>query len=379
VAAETGGTSIVGESDRDEGNEEGTGRSFLYKEVVLSGFYSPKGIEGIPIGDKGRDHLDFSFRPPGNYAGADYVQTFTPRFFMNRAVLPDWLPLTAVDLHPRITYEPMVRKGGMHRVKFAPQDFWLRFNPGSVDRLTLRLGEFVIPYGVNPILAPRQRFLLPLEATDLGLKWDWGADLKGPLGEYDWEAAATVGWGEGVHSPDWGTADRRSYLLMGRIGAPTYWDLQYGASFLYGDLPTVRGAVVVDPNSISRWRVSADGFYKYGTYLMAGTQLTFGEDGFAGDERFVGITGGKTANVLGALGWADWVVPMVQDLRLAVQFESVIRDLSTAHSDDTAAIFEIGYSILTSVSLMWDYRVELNRSMGEDANAFFLTFIYYGS
>lgn len=355
-------------------DEETTARAFLYKEAVFSGFYSPKGVRGIPSGDSSKDHFELSPRPPGNYAGVDYVRTLTARSLLNTRLLPDWLPASAIDLHPRLIFERMENEGGINRIKLAPQDFWVRLNPGRVDRLTLRVGQFVIPYGVNPIMAPRQRFLLPLEATDLGLKWDWGADVKGPLGEYDWEVAATTGWGEGIH-----IADREAYLLTGRIGAPTYWDLQYGLSILYGNLPMLRAAKVVDPHPVSRWRIGIDQLYKYGTYLMAGTQFTYGQDGFAGGARHIGITKGDTADALGALAWADWVVPGLQDLRLALQIESVIRDLDTSHSDDTAAIFEVGYSILTSLSAMLDYRTELNRSMGENDHAIFLTFVYYGS
>lgn len=364
-----------GEEPQEIEPEADVGRSFLYLELVLSGFYSSKGLLGIPYGSKQRTHLDFNPRPPGNYAGVDYVQTFGPQFYLNKRVLPDWLPMSAIDLHPRVIYEPVEPEGGIERWRFAPQDFWVRFNPGGYDRLTLRVGEFVIPYGVNPIFAPRQRFLLPLEATDLGLKWDWGADLKGPIGDYDWETAATIGWGEGVQT----CANGESYLLMGRLGAPTYWDLQYGASFLFGELPTVRGPLILDCNTVSRWRVGLDGFYKYGTYLMMGMQFTYGQNGFAGDAQYVDMTGGKTADVLGALGWVDWVLPWVRDLRVAMQAESVIRDLGTPSSDDTAVIFEAAYSFLTSVSVMLDYRVVINSPMDGDANGLYFTFIYYGS
>jgi hypothetical protein len=161
------------------------------------------------------------------------------------------------------------------------------------------------------------------------------------------------------------------------MGAPTYWNLQYGFSFLYGDLRFIRGAQVFDPVSISRWRIGVDSFYKSGTYLMFGAQITYGQDGFAGDEKHVGITMGKTADVLGYRAMVDWVVPSFQDLRLATQFESVVRDLSTSESDDTALILETTYSLITAVSLILDYRWELNRSMGETNNAIFLTLTYY--
>jgi hypothetical protein len=130
--------------------------------------------------------------------------------------------------------------------------------------------------------------------------------------------------------------------------------------------------------AISRWRIGFDTFYKHRTFFMAGGQVTYGQDGFAGDNEFVGITGGETADVLGYRVWADWVVPRHTDLRLRAQFESVIRDVSTSDSDDTAVIFEVGYSLTTAITVMLDHRIELNRSMGEENSAIFLTFVYYG-
>jgi len=358
-------------------DEEGNGHSFLFKEAVFAGAFYFDGISGIPPGNTDKDHFKFSPRPPQNYLGLDYVKTFTSTSFLNK-VLPDWLPVKAMDLHPRLVYDPLERSDGLHRLKFAPQDFWLRFNPGNVDRLMLRVGQFVIPYGVNPILAPRQKFILPIEATDLGLKWDWGIDLKGPIGEYDFELAASIGSGEGLHAPHiFRDSDRRSYLFTGRIGYPTYWDFQQGLSFLFGDLPVLRGPTVFSGVAISRWRIAYDVSYKKGTYLMSGAQVSFGQDGFFGDEQFVALTGGKTAEVLSFRAWADWVVPKFQNIRLAAQFESVFRDVGTSDLDDTALLLQFGYSFSTTITGKLHYRKEFGRSIGEKNDGLFISLIYY--
>ncbi|MFQ5700329.1 MAG: hypothetical protein ACE5HU_00610 [Acidobacteriota bacterium] len=369
-----------GESEEWTGGEASSGRTFLYKEAVFSGFYSPRGMSGVPPDDEEPDHFEFSPRPPGTYIGLELVRTFSEDSPGDEGSSPAWLSLSAIDLHPRLLFDRMETGTGLKPLKFAPQDFWIRFNVAGKDRWTMRLGQFVLPYGVNPIQAPRQRFLLPIESTDLGLKWDWGLDLKGPAGEYNWETSLTIGSGESLHSPHLlARSSRTSFLWTGRIGAPTYWDTQYGFSFLYGDIPVIRSAQVLSAGSISRWRAGFDAFRKSGTYLMFGGQLTYGEDGFAGDEELVPITGGRTAQVAGYRVWMDWVVPALQDLRLAAQMESIIRDVSTDDSDDTAYIIEMGYSFTTAFTGRIDYRIEANRSSGEENDALYVTLVYYGS
>jgi len=364
---------------QDEEDEEGVGRSFLFKELVLSAFYAYDRIPKLSSISFAGDRLELALRPPGNYVGLDYIKTFASSSSVNR-VLPGWLPLQAMGLHPRLVYDRVERSPGLQPIKFAPQDFWLRFNPGRADRLTLRIGQFVLPYGVNPILAPRQQFMLPVEAIDLGLKWDWGIALKGPFGEYDWEMAATIGSGVALHDPGYfSNSGRGSYLFTGRFGSPTYWDFQNGLSFLYGKLPVIMGPTVISDVAISRWRIAYDVFYKYGTYLMLGGQVTYGQNGFAGDAQYVTITNGsKPSEVLGARGWVDWVVPRVQNVRLSFQYESVIRDLSTPWSEDAAVIFQLQYSITTSITAMLDYREELYSSMGSESDVLYFTFIFYG-
>jgi hypothetical protein len=72
------------------------------------------------------------------------------------------------------------------------------------------------------------------------------------------------------------------------------------------------------------------------------------------------------------------VVPQFLDLRFASQFESLIRDLGTSSSDDIALVFEANYSLATLVSIVLDYRMEFDRSMGDENDAVFLTLVYYG-
>ena len=364
----------------DEDEVDTDARGFLFTEVVLSALFSRQGVMGFPPGDSSMDHFELLPRPPGNSIGVDYVRTVTAGSWINQSFLGDLLPVTALALHPRLVYTRVAEgDDDWDRVEFAPQDFWVRFNPGRRDRLALRIGQFAIPYGVNPPLAPRQRAILPVEALDLGFKWDWGIALKGPAGRYDWEVAATIGSGESLHSPDLGKGfDRESWVLSGRFGTPTYVDRQFGLSFLVGDVPTIRGPRHLDDESISRYRISLDGLYKYGTFLLSGAQLTWGQDGYAGDEELVEVSDGETADVLGARLWADWILPSYQDVRLGLQFETIIRDLATEESDETAVTFEISSSVTNWVTIKLDYRHEFRNAMGMTHDVVFFILVFYG-
>lgn len=352
--------------------QEGGQRTFVFKEVVLSGMVSFDGVAGLPRGDLTDDYVEWSPRPPGTYVGVDYVRTFGEEAEVNRW-FPDWLPLVAMTLHPRLVWDRTETHDCLQPVKFAPQDLWIRLNPWGVDRLMLRIGQFVIPYGATPILAPRQRLQLPIEATDLGLKWDWGIDLRGPIGEYDWEIAATLGLGEAWHSPKlFADIDHRTFLVTGRIGSPTYWDFQHGISFLIGDLNRLMATRRFVGISISRWRVGYDMFFRRGLHLMAGAQVTYGEEGFVG--------GGHPSRVLGTRVWVDWVPRANEDLRLSAQVERVHRSLVTEAWDgkeDLATILEARYSLTTAISVVAAYREEIRRSMGDENDAIYVSLVYY--
>jgi hypothetical protein len=358
------------------------GRWFLYKEVVLS----------LSFGQAGEEILTPSYRPPGSYVALDYIRTFTADSRVNRA-LPGWFQMSAVDLHPRLVHYgvipnvdmmdmgegidwPMPTEAETH---LAPQDFWVRFQLGGNDRTSLRIGQIALPYGVNPMLAPRQTFILPVEELDLGLKWDWGIGLKGPLGEFDWEVAATIGSGEAWHTPSFlGGSRPSSHLFTARLGSPTYWNFHYGLSALVGDLPTLHGTFVANDFPLSRRRLALDASYKYGTYMSFGGQITYGQDGYDGDGAHVLSNGGQgVADVFGYRLWADWVPPGETNFRVAGQFESVQHDLDNPQTTDSAVVLEISYSLTTEITLKVDLRSAVDDFMGLD-DGFFLTFVYYG-
>ncbi len=164
------------------------------------------------------------------------------------------------------------------------------------------------------------------------------------------------------------------------MGSPPYWNFQYGLSALVGELATLHGPFIVDDFALSRRRLSLDGSYKIDTYLSVGSQVTYGQDGHAGDEDHVLINQGRAAaDVLGYRAWVDWVPSDGYDLRLAGQFESLTRDRGTPDTTESAAILEISYSLTTEITFKFDYRAVLRDFMGLQDDALHLTLVYYGS
>lgn len=387
-------------SVRADGADPGGDRSFFHLDLNASGFYSAHGADLSGTTDA---HWQPTDRLPRNYVGCEYIHTFGERSAWRSLLGP--LQLTTVDLNPHIEvdFNPPVGMnpgGGLPTVdghatsvdinsdhdrrkvsfKLVLHDFWVRFEPAGWDRTSLRVGHFDIPYGVNPIMAPRGgMFVMPPEVDDLGFKKDWGAVWKGPLGAYDYELAATTGTGLGLHAPYWfDGASRTAYAFSGRAGAPTYWRFQYGLSALYGKIPTVMADERLDDRAPGRWRVSADTFYKLQEHTMFMAQFGFGQNGDNPSSLEAGSTKVLAAHVL-----VDHVPRWWQEINVKAQFKTVYTDLDASHSDQTLALFEVAYSITTPLTVRLDYMHDFTvpramEMMGREADdRFYLTINYY--
>ncbi|MFI5398343.1 MAG: hypothetical protein ACHQ9S_22630 [Candidatus Binatia bacterium] len=348
-------------------------RSFFHWDMNASGFYSARGVS---LSGTGSSHWQPTDRIPRNYVGCEYIYTVGDASPLRRIFGP--LEFTTVDLNPHVEVDfnpplanPKTRQdeptlnadatsvdinsdnGGRRvRLKLVLHDFWLRFAPDGMERTTIRIGHFDIPYGINPIMAPRGGvFVMPPEIDDIGFKKDWGVGWKGPLGQYDYELAATTGTGLGLHSPQWfEDASRRSFALSARLGAPTYWHFQYGLSGLYGKIPTIMADERLNDRAFERWRIGADVFYKWQEHTMFMSQVGYGENG---DQLF--DTGTGHSKVLAAHVLVDHVPPWFQLVNFKVQAKTVFYDLDQSHSDRTNILFEVAYSLSDPVMLRLDY------------------------
>lgn len=238
------------------------------------------------------------------------------------------------DFLLRLTYDPVKRA-----VVPLPFDTWARIRVGAKD--SLRVGHFQIPYGLNPVLAPRNSFILPLGAYDLGFKWDWGAAYKGSVGGYDYEVAGTTGVGERVTRPD------GAFLVSGRVGTPTYKDHEYGLSVLYGSVSRQVLNHLISTPKVSRFRVAADTTLMKRPYRVLMAELSVGKDGGTG--------------VGGVMLAADYILPRAPKYSVTGQAVGWFTDLSRSHSANSLITLALTRTVLRSamVRLAWVHNLHI--------------------
>ncbi len=391
----------AGGADEDKGGNSDV--SFFHWDLNASGFYSARGTD---LRGTDSSHWQPTDMLPRNYVGFEYIRMIGERSRWRSFLDP--LELTTIDLNPHIEIDlnppmdgsmmgpscnqPSVdwhttsvdfnRDDGKRTiaVKLVLHDFWARFEPRGMERTSLRVGHFDIPYGVNPIMAPRGGvFVMPPEIDDIGFKKDWGAVWKGPLAEYDYELALTTGTGLGLHAPYWFVdSSRASFAASARVGAPTYWDFQYGLSALYGKIPRIMADERLDQNAPGRWRVSGDAFYRIQQHTVFMAQLGFGQDGNDPSSLEAGNTKVLSGHVLVAHvpPWWEWL-----DFKL--QFKGVNYDLDASCATRTFLLGEVAYSLTTAVMVRFDYVHEFAvprfmSAMGRKADdRLYLTINYY--
>jgi hypothetical protein len=306
---------------------------FLYKELNFSAAFSGR-----------QERLDLSGHPPQTSAGLDYYHSFEGiegRFFR----------LAFANVHFNVAYDPVA-----DRFQIVFGDAYMRWKAHEGDSFLLA-GQFNMPFGINPIQQPRGIFLGPLEALDLGFKKDWGLAYSSPFGDYWYKVALTTGTGTGVHTPE------GSYLVSGRIGSPTFVDFEHGFSLLYGQVPTIRGIDIVDPEPVERWRMGLDFIYRYRSRVTFMGETAFGRDG---DRQVWGLLARAT------------VFPKEFDKwQLAGVFQSWSRDATAPRAHDTQFITEAAVSATEKVILRLDWVHDFNRAEGPEDDQVFAQVFYY--
>lgn len=205
----------------------GADQYLLYKEANLAAFYSSRagGLRSSPEAPLSALGFEYFWKAPDSVPG-------------------QW-QASVLDLYLQLAYNP-----GERRLALRARDTWLRFEEPRTGA-QVRLGHFDLPFGLVPPLALRGQALQSLSELSLGFAQDWGLSARSRWGQFEFEAAATLGSGEAPRLRP-GAA-----LWTGRLGLPAYRKVQYGISLLQGR-PYRPGRV--RPAS---WRVAFDGVFIY--------------------------------------------------------------------------------------------------------------------
>ena len=307
------------------------GRALLHKELNLAVLYSRRQAQ-----------VDFHPAPLFSSAGFEYLLKFADGS-------PGSLNPDALDLYVQFAYDPLD-----DRIETRFQDAWVRFEEPA-SGLRVRLGHFDLPFGLNPIAEPRGVALLPLAAFDLGFKKDWGVSVQGEWQHFAYETAATIGMGDELRRR------RGRYLWSGRIGMPTYRDVQYGVSFLYGVIPDANPAQRLKRS----WRLSTDLIYMYNEpFTISRGELTIGADG--------------RASVGGLLLGLTQILPSNPKWALEAQTRVWRTDLSTGEITRAESIVGFQRALPGLLSLRLHWRHYFSSGDIREDDRIFTQLHYYG-
>jgi hypothetical protein len=204
--------------------------------------------------------------------------------------------------------------------------------------------------------------LQTLASQNIGFKRDWGVGYRGLLGDYDYEFAAQLGSGMGIHRKD------GSFLLTNRISTPKSGDTQVGLSFLYGQTLessqpwTIPSPDLVTDKSTRKKRIGLDLQRQLGIF-------DFKAEVAAGDND------GKT--VAGGLTEFGYTVPQQQNLKVKMQLSYWSNDWDKKNARDLTLSPVIEYKINTSSTISLGYFHDIYSSSDED-RMILLQFYYFG-
>jgi hypothetical protein len=239
---------------------------------------------------------------------------------------------------------------------------WLLYKLNSETKL--RLGHFDPAFGLEPQLDTHATLLQTLADEDIGFKKDWGIGLEGNLSQLDYKTALQLGSGMAIYRRD------DSYLWTGRIGSPQTQNLQYGLSFLYGDVLDSMGMRtwprddLMSDNAVLKKRAGLDSQYLWGAYLFKG-EIAYGQN--------------EHDDVLGYLGEVDYTVPKYQNLEFELQYQSWINDLSNNSSDDSTLTAGLSFKLSQKTTLRAAFSHDFNMSGEKKENKFLVQFYFFGA
>jgi len=307
----------------------------FYKEARIIGGYSNKDKW---VGKRGESM---------NSMGFEYYKKFSNEY-------GDFLTF---DLQMRVAYDSMADSEDAFGIEV--HNAWLEHKFGLGK--SIRAGHFAPAFGLEPVLDTHGTLLQTLASQNIGFKRDWGVDYRGLLGDYDYEFAAQLGSGMGIHRED------GSFLLTNRISTPKTGDTVVGLSFLYGrtlqsSQPwTIPSPDLVTDKSTRKRRIGLDLQRQLGIFDFKA-------------EVAVGDNDGRT--VAGGLAELGYTVPQQQNLKIKMQTSYWSNDLGEKNARDLTLSPVIEYKINTSSTISLGYFHDICSS-GDKDRMILLQFYYY--
>lgn len=129
-------------------------------------------------------------------------------------------------------------------IEFVYRVFDINYLGLGGDLPNIRVGHFIIPYGLEHTITTNGTLRQYGQPRNLGIKVDWGVSLNKQFTDYEYEVSYTTGGNQSLDSSD------GSYVVAARVGTPR-------------DENTVAGLAVYQSrlNGLERYRIGAD--FKY--------------------------------------------------------------------------------------------------------------------
>lgn len=292
------------------------------------------------------------------WIGKDQELTNSLGFEDYRKFSNDYGDFLTTDLQLRVAYDSLENSHKAWGVQI--HNAFAQFNLGSGKKL--KFGHFDPGFGLEPVLDTHATILQTLMSRNIGFKKDWGVGFKVIAPWFDFDAALQLGSGMSIYRRD------NSFLSTLRISKPNNNNLQYGLSFMYGDILQTMGMNTfpradIIGKTISKKRVGLDSQYLYGPFLFK-AETAYGNDDH--DE------------VLGYLFETDYTLPKNQNIEMQLQIQSWLHDIKAKKSDDTTLSVGISYKINQNITIRTAFIHDLNLMEGNEDHKGIMQFYFSG-
>ncbi|MBI4650680.1 hypothetical protein HY745_05230 [Candidatus Desantisbacteria bacterium] len=316
----------------------------LYKEIYSSNRYSSQLKEA-----EGRNSLGFilfgTFSGPRGQIGDMNVQ-FRAAYYNNQFAYGEKMPREYTD--------------NLNQAVIELHNAYLRFRTG-IPMITVRLGHFYIPYGIQPWIDTHGSFLQSPTMEFTGLDRDWGTAIEGQNDILEYQLGLTRGSGmEYFEKND-------NFTVAGKLSTPRigeHLNEWLGISFLTGRIFDPMGVEklrsydmddkeeLFTGSIIERWRTGIDGQKIFGPLRLRG-EISTGKDA-------------SKENVLGEFAELKYALDSKGHWSTYLQYENLTQALNSNLNDsNTTGRFGLSYSFSANYNIQFVVSKDFNTIFGK--------------